>query len=84
MVAARKQARLLLVLLLTGYLLAWIIFGVVALGIVWVMEQAPLNRLITHSWIYSVGAFFSGRYFSIFAIKICVSGYVPHTPWFFK
>ena len=72
MVAPRDQARLLVLLLLSGYLTAWLLFGVAALGLIWGIEQVQTSRVlpqVTQVWVWSAGLFLLAGTFQFSKLK---------------
>ncbi|WDE09349.1 DUF2182 domain-containing protein [Thalassomonas viridans] len=69
MLASRQQKAYLLLLLLTGYLLAWLSFGLVALALTRGMEQLAAGRQMLQTWIFSAGLFFLAGAFQFSKIK---------------
>lgn len=69
MVSPRIQARLLVVLLLSGYLLSWLAFGVAALGLIWTIEQILANNSLLQVWAWSAGLFLLAGAFQFSKLK---------------
>jgi len=69
MLTSRRHSGYLLMLLLTGYLLAWLGFGVGALLLLWGMEQIPGGSQILQSWVFSAGLFLVAGAFQFSKIK---------------
>ncbi|WP_281560678.1 DUF2182 domain-containing protein [Thalassomonas sp. RHCl1] len=69
MTASRKQSRYLLLLLLSGYLLAWLGFGVLALALIWGLEQIPGGRQMQQTWGWSAGLFLLAGAFQFSKVK---------------
>ncbi len=69
MVARRAHAPLLLSLLLVGYLTAWLAFGVAALGLLWSIDQALANTIMSQAWVWGAGLFLLAGAFQFSALK---------------
>ncbi len=69
MVCRRADASLLIVLLLTGYLTAWLAFGVIALSLLWAMDTFLMNAIVPEPWIWAVGLFLLAGGFQFSALK---------------
>ena len=69
MVASRERARFLLFLLLSGYLLAWLVFGVIALGLTSGIEHALASNLLPQIWVWSAGLFLLAGAFQFSRLK---------------
>ena len=69
MIAQRSHAQLLLTLLLSGYLIAWIIFGIIALGLLWGINQILLNSISIQTWVWSAGLFMLAGTFQFSSLK---------------
>ncbi len=69
MITQRAHAALLLVLLLAGYLAAWLAFGVAALGLLWGIDQALASSLFPQAWIWGAGLFLIAGAFQFSTLK---------------
>ena len=69
MIAQRAHAPLLIVSLITGYLAAWLAFGVIALGLLWGIDQALASSVVPQAWIWGAGLFLFAGAFQFSALK---------------
>lgn len=69
MIAQRAHAPFLVVLLLAGYLTAWLAFGAVALGLLWVVDQTLANAILPQAWVWGAGLFLLAGAFQFSPLK---------------
>ncbi len=69
MVSRQANASFLVVLVLAGYLLAWLAFGVIALSLLWAMDKALTNAVVPEPWIWGAGLFLLAGAFQFSALK---------------
>ncbi len=69
MIAQRAHAPLVLAVLLVGYLIAWLAFGVAALGLLWGVDRALLSNISSQAWVWGAGLFLVAGAFQFSALK---------------
>jgi predicted metal-binding membrane protein len=69
MIARQAHAPFLILLLLAGYLTAWLAFGAVALGLLWAVDQTLANAILPQAWVWGAGLFLLAGAFQFSPLK---------------
>lgn len=69
MVADDRQAPFFIALVVTGYLAAWLIVGVIPMGMVWTMDWTLADIALPGAWIWGAGLFLLAGAFQFSSLK---------------
>lgn len=69
MILQRQYTRFLIALLLAGYLLAWILFGVIAFALIWTIDRTVADVMLSRPWIWAAALFVLAGSFQLSPLK---------------